>query len=180
MGQGIYDARGPSDQNCELTQRRHRRAYQRARIKRGQFLMSFPVVAGLLCIASSVAFSQQKVDIAPVTEKHEMVPMSDGVKLSVYLYFPEGKGPWPVLYEQRYSDVTVASSRKNYAALAMKGYVVAAQNFRGAHLSEGVWIGYRALGWGEHRDGYDTVAWLAKQPWSTGKIGTFGGSQAGY
>ena len=32
---------------------------------------------------------------------------------------------------RRYSDITVASSRKNYAAMAMKGYVIAAQNFRG-------------------------------------------------
>src|SRR5690242_5819171 len=78
-----------------------------------------------------------------VIERHEMVPMTDGTKLSVYLFIPEGKGPWPVLYEQRYSDVTVASSRKNYIALAAKGYVVAAQNFRGAQKSEGVYTGYR-------------------------------------
>lgn len=130
----------------------------------------------LLLFASvlSLAFAQK------VSEKHEMVPMRDGTKLSVYLYIPEGAGPWPVLYEQRYSNVTVESSRKNYIALATKGYVVAAQNFRGAQKSEGVYTGYRALGWGEQRDSYDTVMWLAKQPWSTGKIGTFGGSQAGY
>jgi len=128
----------------------------------------------------SLASAQQAVNIAPVTEQHVMVPMRDGTKLSVYLFFPEGKGPWPVLYEQRYSDVTVPSSRKNYVALAMKGYVVAAENFRGAQKSEGVYTGYRALGWGEQKDSYDTVMWLAKQPWSTGKIGTFGGSQAGY
>jgi uncharacterized protein len=127
----------------------------------------------LLAILSAASAQQ-------VTEKHEMVPMSDGTKLSVYLYIPEGKGPWPVLYEQRYSDVTVNSSRKAYTALAMKGYVIAAQNFRGAQKSEGVYTGYRALGWGPQRDSYDTVMWLAKQPWSTGKIGTFGGSQAGY
>lgn len=114
------------------------------------------------------------------TQQHVMVPMSDGTKLSIYLYLPEGSGPWPVLYEQRYSNVTVDSSRKAYTALAMKGYVIAAQNFRGAQLSEGVYTGYRALGWGEQRDGYDTVTWLANQPWSNGKIGTFGGSQAGY
>ena len=54
------------------------------------------------------------------------------------------------------------------------------QNFRGTHLSEGTWIGYRALGWGETKDGYDTVEWLAQQQWSTGKIGTTGGSQAGF
>ncbi len=128
----------------------------------------------------SVAILSLACVAAAQQEKHLMVPMRDGTKLSMYLYFPEGKGPWPVLYEQRYSDVTAASSRTNYAAMAMKGYVVAAQNFRGAQLSEGVYTGYRALSWGEQQDGYDTVMWLAKQPWSNGKIGTFGGSQAGY
>jgi hypothetical protein len=109
-----------------------------------------------------------------------MIPMRDGIRLSTYIYLPPGKGPWPVLYEQRYSDLRGASARKNYAALAMKGYVIAAENFRGAQLSEGKYVGYRDLGWGERQDGFDTVAWLAKQPWSTGKIGSFGGSQAGY
>jgi predicted acyl esterase len=115
-----------------------------------------------------------------VTEQHVMVPMRDGTKLSTYLYIPAGKGPWPVLYEQRYADITNASSRKNAIATAMKGYVLATQNFRGTHLSEGTYVGYRALGFGEQKDGYDTVMWLAKQPWSNGKIGTYGGSQAGY
>lgn len=121
-----------------------------------------------------------RVDLGPVTEKHEMVPVRDGTRLSVYLYFPPGKGPWPVLYEQRYADITGAGTRKVNAKLAAAGYVVAAQNFRGAQKSEGTWVGYRALGWGEQQDGFDTVAWLAKQPWSTGKVGTFGGSQAGF
>ncbi|MBI1913308.1 MAG: CocE/NonD family hydrolase [Planctomycetes bacterium] len=120
------------------------------------------------------------LDLGPVTEKHVMVPMRDGKKLSTYLYFPAGKGPWPVLYEQRYADLRGAGTRQSFARLAAAGYVVAAQNFRGAHLSEGTWIGYRALGWGEKQDGYDTVEWLAAQPWSTGKVGTLGASQAGF
>ena len=39
-----------------------------------------------------------------VTERHEMVPMRDGARLSTYLYIPPGNGPWPVLYEQRYAN----------------------------------------------------------------------------
>lgn len=115
-----------------------------------------------------------------VREEHVMVPMRDGVRLSVYLYFPQGSGPWPVLLEQRYSNMRGEGSRRNYRRLAQAGYVVAAQNFRGTQRSEGVYDGYRALGWGKLRDGYDTVEWLAKQPWANGKVGTFGGSQAGY
>jgi len=135
----------------------------------------------LLLLASPVwAAAPPPVDLGTVTEKHEMVPMRDGTRLSVYLFIPEGKGPWPALYEQRYADITAPATRKNYAKLAEKGYVVAAQNFRGAQKSEGTWVGYRALGWGEKQDGFDTVAWLAKQSWCTGKIGTFGGSQAGF
>jgi len=124
--------------------------------------------------------ADQTVDLGAVTEKHEMVSMPDGVKLSTYLYFPPGKGPWPVLYEQRYADLRGAQTRKAYARLAAAGYVVAAQNFRGAQQSEGTWVGYRALGWGELKDGYDTVEWLARQPWSTGKVGSLGSSQGGF
>ena len=109
-----------------------------------------------------------------------MIPMRDAVRLSAYLYFPEGKGPWPVLYEQRYADLRADRTRRILAELASHGYVVCAQNFRGAHLSEGVWDGYRSLGWSDLQDGYDTVEWLADQPWSNGKIGTFGASQGGF
>jgi predicted acyl esterase len=136
--------------------------------------------AAALCLGVGLTALAQETKPDSVTEQHVMVPMRDGKRLSTCLYIPSGKGPWPVLYEQRYADLTGASSRKNAAAVAMKGYVVATQNFRGTHLSEGTYVGYRALGWGEQKDGYDTVAWLAKQPWSNGKIGTYGGSQAGY
>ncbi len=113
-------------------------------------------------------------------DAHLMIPMRDGKKLSAYLFSPEGKGPWPVLYEQRYADIKSPSVRKSYEKLINAGYVVVVQNFRGSHLSEGTWVGYRALGWGDLKDGYDTVEWLAKQPFSTGKIGTLGSSQAGF
>jgi len=115
-----------------------------------------------------------------VTEQHVMVPMRDGTRLSVYLYLPKGDGPWPVLLEQRYANARSNGSRIGLASIAQHGYVVALQNFRGTQLSEGRYVGYRALGWGKQQDGYDTVEWLAKQPFSTGKIGTFGSSQAGF
>ena len=126
------------------------------------------------------AEAEDNVDLGGVVERHVMIPMRDGTRLSAYLYFPPGAGPWPVLYEQRYADLRAPSSRQNFAKLARGGYVVCAENFRGSQRSEGQWVGYRALGWGELQDGYDTVEWLAAQPWSTGKVGTFGSSQAGF
>ncbi|MEZ6044539.1 MAG: CocE/NonD family hydrolase [Planctomycetaceae bacterium] len=121
-----------------------------------------------------------EIDLGPVKESHVMIPMRDGVKLSAYLYQPEGAGPWPVIMEQRYGGFTSDQTRKEMAELATAGYVVAGVNFRGTQLSEGKFVGYRALGWGEKQDGYDIVEWLAVQPWSNGKIGTFGSSQAGF
>ncbi|HEY3964229.1 MAG TPA: CocE/NonD family hydrolase [Planctomycetaceae bacterium] len=144
--------------------------------------ISIAAFAALLVTAADFAASaaEEPLDLGSVTEQHAMIPMRDGKKLSAYLYFPKGEGPWPILYEQRYADLHGIGSRKAFAKLAETGYVVVGENFRGTHLSEGTWVGYRALGWGELQDGYDTVEWLAKQPWSTGKIGTFGSSQAGF
>ena len=134
----------------------------------------------LLFVCSSVVSAQGDLDFGPVTERHVMIPMRDGARLSAYLYFPEGSGPWPAVFEQRYASLTGTSTRKNAAKMAQAGYVVAMVNFRGTHLSEGTWVGYRALQWGELSDGYDTCEWLADQDSCTGKIGTFGSSQGGY
>lgn len=131
-------------------------------------------------LAQNSATDKPLIDLAPVTEQHQMIPMRDGLKLSAWLYFPPGPGPWPVLFEQRYADLRGEGTRKAAARLASAGYVVAMVNYRGTYLSEGRWQGYRALGWGTLKDGYDTCEWLGTQTWSTGKVGTFGSSQAGY
>jgi uncharacterized protein len=109
-----------------------------------------------------------------------MIPMRDGKHLSAYLYFPAGDAKLPAVFEQRYAEITGAGTRKNAADLARKGFVVAMVNYRGTHESEGQWIGYRGMQWGELRDGYDVCEWLATRPWCSGKIGTFGSSQGGY
>jgi len=120
------------------------------------------------------------LELGAIRETHVPIPMRDGKRLSAYLYFPPGDGPWPVIFEQRYASLAGASTRKAAARLAEGGYVVAMVNFRGTGLSQGHYVGYRALQWGELRDGYDVCEWLGSQGWSTGKVGTFGSSQGGY
>ena len=46
------------------------------------------------------------------------------------------------------------------------------QDVRGRFASEGRFIPFHDDGWGENRDGYDTVEWIAAQPWCDGNVGT--------
>ncbi|MEZ6144077.1 MAG: CocE/NonD family hydrolase [Planctomycetaceae bacterium] len=133
-----------------------------------------------LLLVSIPLVADDQLDLGDVTERHVMIPMRDGKHLSAYLYSPPGEGPWPVIFEQRYASLRGESTRRWAADFARKGFVVAMVNYRGTHLSEGTWVGYRALQWGELQDGFDTCEWLAEQEWSTGKVGTFGSSQGGY
>jgi predicted acyl esterase len=130
----------------------------------------------------SAAENAEAIDFGKVREVHQLIPMRDGISLSAYLYFPgeATEGPWPVIFEQRYASLRAKGTRESAADLARGGYVVALVNYRGTHLSEGKWVGYRAMQFGELRDGYDVCEWLAARPWSTGKVGTFGSSQGGY
>jgi putative CocE/NonD family hydrolase len=70
-----------------------------------------------------------------------------------------------------------ATSNQAYPldTLAGMGYVVVAQDVRGKGDSGGTfspWVD-------EGRDGADTIAWLARAPWSNGRVGMLGGSYLG-
>ena len=107
------------------------------------------------------------------------IEMRDGVRLSADIYFPaagpEG-GPYPaVLARTPYDNqhlVYVADARH----FAEHGYAVVLQDVRGRQDSEGEWVPFR----NEGPDGYDTVEWVASQPWCSGRVGTFGGSYGGW
>ena len=110
------------------------------------------------------------------------IPMRDGVSLATDLYIPEKPARYPVLLERtpygKHQSVMVSIQAPQY--LAARGFVVAVQDTRGRYASEGIWYPFREEAWGERRDGFDTVEWLASQPWSSGRVGTFGGSFAGF
>ncbi|MDP7278216.1 MAG: CocE/NonD family hydrolase [Planctomycetaceae bacterium] len=138
------------------------------------------IAAALVVLGVQVPVNGADVELGDVTETHVQVPMRDGKRLSGYLYLPAGKGPWPGVFEQRYASLAGRATREMAARLASEGFGVLHVNFRGAQKSEGTWVGYRALAWGELQDGFDTCEWLASRKWCTGKIGTFGSSQGGF
>lgn len=119
---------------------------------------------------------QQLQDIA-IIEQKVMMPMRDGVRLATDIYRPKTGKPAPIIFSKTPYNVNSwgdGEQRANtyQAALdAVKhGYAYVVQNERGKFFSEGDWD---ILG-PPTTDGYDAFSWMAKQPWSNGKIGTLG------
>jgi putative CocE/NonD family hydrolase len=110
-----------------------------------------------------------------------MVPMRDGVKLATDVYMPARNGApvagrFPVLVTRTPygKDPAPAPFDAHDPArhFAQRGYVVVVQDCRGRYNSEGTFY----INVNEGKDGYDTVEWAARQPWSNGKVGTYGAS----
>src|SRR5262249_48182527 len=87
--------------------------------------MSLALATRLFGAACGTAAAQDKVDLGKITERHVMIPMRDGKRLSAYLYFPPGPDSWPAVFEQRYADLRGAGTRQAAAKLAEAGFVVA-------------------------------------------------------
>src|SRR5215469_6675351 len=124
-----------------------------------------------------------------VVERDVMVPARDGVLLATDIYRPDGAGPFPVLLERTPYNKSAASrsertataatpwSRAEVAAYFLRqGYAVVYQDCRGRYRSGGKFTKYLS----EAADGFDTLAWLARQSWCNGRIGTFGLSYAAH
>jgi predicted acyl esterase len=107
--------------------------------------------------------------------REEMVPMRDGVRLATSVYLPAGTGPWPVVLSRTPYGKDQGEPAKAEARYMANGYVRVLQDARGKFKSEGA---YRPFA-NDIEDGYDTIEWIAKQPWSNGKVGMVGGSALG-
>ncbi len=129
-----------------------------------------------------------------IVARDVMVAMRDGVKLATDIYRPAlggmaVDGRFPVILERTPygktevsrseidAGMTASRSRPEVAAwFVRQGYIVAYQDCRGRYASEGEFVKYLSDG----EDGYDTVAWLAAQPWCNGKVATMGLSYAAH
>ncbi|HET7840428.1 MAG TPA: CocE/NonD family hydrolase [Terriglobia bacterium] len=103
------------------------------------------------------------------------IPMRDGVKLNATLYKPKSiKESLPVIFTLTPYISDSYHDRAMY--FSQHGYVYALVDVRGRGNSEGKFEPFA----NEARDGDDVVEWLAKQPWSNGKVAMWGGSYAGF
>jgi uncharacterized protein len=103
------------------------------------------------------------------------IPMRDGTTLRADVYRPEGAKPGPALllrtpYDSSVSMIPPSGIDPERATDA--GYVVVCQDVRGQYRSDGTFYTFTA----EAADGYDSVEWLAAQPWCDGAVGMVGRS----
>lgn len=121
------------------------------------------------------------------------VAVRDGTRLAVNIYRPAAgavteQARLPVIfaftpYRARFRDASgkveelALGDRLALRSLIRAGYVVATADIRGKGASFGHRRGFQDRT--EAYDGYDLVEWLARQPFSTGKVGMIGCSYLG-
>jgi putative CocE/NonD family hydrolase len=111
------------------------------------------------------------------------IRMSDGVNVSVRVYKPEGDGLFPTLFAAspyRYDNDDVPPTMVFFwhevgpiRWYVERGYAYVHLDVRGSGRSEGE---YGFFNRRERRDLYETIEWIASQPWSNGKVGGIGQS----
>ncbi|MEP6991632.1 MAG: CocE/NonD family hydrolase [bacterium] len=115
-----------------------------------------------------------------LAEHNLMIPMRDGKRMATDIYRPARNGvavgeKLPVLLQRTPYDK--GKSQANAEYLARHGYVVAVQDTRGRYKSEGTFLKVQPI---DATDGYDTIEWLARQPYANGMVGMWGTSFAAH
>ncbi|MFW6146434.1 MAG: CocE/NonD family hydrolase [Planctomycetota bacterium] len=104
------------------------------------------------------------------------VAMRDGVDLPLRAWVPAGDGPWPVVVVRWYN--TTPPGHLGPATFLAGGYAFAVQAFR-----DGTGDDIRGEPGSrftrDDLDGYDTVEWIARQPWCDGSVAMTGKSAGG-
>lgn len=98
---------------------------------------------------------------------NEMVPMRDGVRLATTVYLPPAAGRYPAVLVR-----TAYNRHMGDLGFAGQGVAVVTQDCRGRYGSGGSFYPFI----NETRDGQDTLSWIARQPWSNGRVGMLGAS----
>jgi predicted acyl esterase len=107
-----------------------------------------------------------------------MAPMRDGVQLATDVYLPDGDGPFPAVLVRLPYDKNGRYCWMPFIArhVIARGYAFVPQDVRGRFRSEGEPVAFV----NEVPDGYDTIEWITRQPWSSGDVGMWGDSYYGF
>jgi putative CocE/NonD family hydrolase len=111
------------------------------------------------------------------------IPLKDGTRLAARLWLPVDAAvrPVPAILEYlpyRRRDFTAERDALTHPYVAGHGYACVRVDMRGSGDSDGVLTDeYLPL---EQDDAVEVIAWLAAQPWCTGRVGMIGHSWGGF
>lgn len=138
------------------------------------------IIGGLFFLINALAAAENDPGRAPTDVQMNWgvsIPAADGTVLNGTLYRPmqsEGRRlPAIVTITPYISD----RYHPDAQYFARSGFAFLVVDTRGRGNSGGT---FRPLGIEDGTDGRDVVEWIARQPWSNGKIGMRGGSYGGY
>jgi uncharacterized protein len=107
--------------------------------------------------------------------------MSDGTRVALTLYLPDGDGPFPTVVESlpyRKDDDCTARDYSTFAYLASRGIAGVRIDVRGTGASTGIIENeYLAI---EQHDNIEVLDWIVDQTWSNGNVGMWGISWGGF
>jgi putative CocE/NonD family hydrolase len=142
---------------------------------RASFVTAPILVAALIATLPAARNAAGDENYAVTIDRDIAMKTRDGATLYADVYRPRTEGKFPVLLTRTPYDKLQAYNTNLCMRAARAGYACVVQDVRGRFSSDGEWYPFKH----ESLDGYDTVEWLAHQPWSTGMIGMFGGSYVG-
>ena len=115
--------------------------------------------------------------------KEVSIPVRDGTTIAAAIYSPEGSGRFPAVLAAspyRYDNNALPAGPQflwretgPIEHYVKSGYAYVHMDVRGSGKSGGE---FELLGPNEQRDLYDVIEWIARQPWSNGKVGGLGQS----
>ena len=110
-------------------------------------------------------------------ERDVRIAMPDGIHLAASLYLPRHPTDKlaTILVRVPYNRLEYGEGLNAAENFARRGYAVLVEDLRGTSDSEGELMPYR----GAIADGSATLDWIVAQPWSNGRVGSFGCSALG-
>jgi putative CocE/NonD family hydrolase len=114
---------------------------------------------------------------------HVWITMSDGVRLAARIWLPEAEPsePVPAVLEYipyRKNDATMERDATIHPYFAAHGYASIRVDLRGSGDSEGLMLDEYLLQ--EQDNALEVIAWIAAQPWCSGRVGMIGKSWGGF
>ena len=176
-------------------------AMEGSRLPRGILARGADTTPGSVATVAKIALLALLAAAAPLAEAGEAareveIPMRDGAVLAADLYLPSRAGRHPTVliqtpYNKRFFGGPLSgvvreggaagrgSAADALALLDREHYAYVVVDWRGFFRPRAAQAEARRGSWRRGLDGFDCVEWIARQEWSDGKVGTWGGSALG-